>query len=78
MPLPGQQLTTTLASFPAITATTSPLSSDQLTGRGGGADKGMVLLAVLLCTLLRGSKLQESKVRGIEACMCWLTGQCCL
>lgn len=31
-------------------------------GAVDGHDQGMVLLAVLLCTLLRGSKLQESKV----------------
>jgi hypothetical protein len=31
----------------------------------GSRDQGMVLLAVLLCTLLRGSKLQESKRAAI-------------
>eukprot|EP00879_Flechtneria_rotunda_P006900 GHRR01007246.1.p1 GENE.GHRR01007246.1~~GHRR01007246.1.p1 ORF type:complete len:991 (+),score=385.20 GHRR01007246.1:2403-5375(+) len=32
---------------------------------GSSCDQGMVLLAVLLCTLLRGSKLQESKRAAI-------------
>lgn len=37
---------------------------------GGGRDQGMVLLAVLLCTLLRGSKLQESKRGAIMLLTC--------
>lgn len=37
---------------------------------GGGHDQGMVLLAVLLCTLLRGSKLQESKRGAIMLLTC--------
>lgn len=32
-----------------------------LAAAGASTDQGVVLLAVLLCTLLRGSKLQESK-----------------
>ena len=30
---------------------------------GAGQGGGMTLLAVLLCTLVRGAKLQEAKVR---------------
>jgi hypothetical protein len=55
-----------------------------------GNDQGVVLLAVLLCTLLRGSKLQESKVSkcwccavarfaagiALYACLLWCTVLC--
>jgi hypothetical protein len=40
----------------------------------GSRDEGMVLLAVLLCTLLRGSKLQESKRAAIMLLTCAALG----
>lgn len=40
--------------------------------RGGG----MILVAALLCTLMRGAKLQESRV-GIPGPLC-IPGPCCL
>jgi hypothetical protein len=47
-------------------AAVTPSAGNAAAGGGAvGNDRGVVLLAVLLCTLLRGSKLQESKVS------CW-------
>ena len=36
-------------------------------------DNGMTLIAVLLCTLMRGTKLQEAKVRCRIYALCELT-----
>lgn len=55
-------------------ATGSEQVYDSVADSVGSRDDGMVLLAVLLCTLLRGSKLQESKRAAIMLLTCAALG----
>jgi hypothetical protein len=67
---PDQQQQQLLPAASGGVAAVTPRAVNDRSGVAVGNDQGVVLLAVLLCTLLRGSKLQESKVSW---CWCW----CC-